>query len=470
MQHDHIDDAGVFLHIVADSPLMSIETAKYWQGEVHKYCCVLTEKTRLQARLRECIKHRIEAMTTEKNSDRKEEDENFQVETSSSCPSSSLHESCCNEHNSIECQYLSFDWSRIAFLHSLLGKDDDEICHDVGGQLRHVQGFEVTVENDEDVPTCTLVAREWWDRPVWAWTLEETHLVHGTLAAMDFLRNLNRKGFPHEDVYGKTILTNTMDCQEIFRIIPLQRHNNHNTEVTMIYSKLPRPILQVVGSNHAFAAFGAAAAIPVSQDIDEDSWTDTAAGNGLGQRRQELGSVNDDGIGDECEKFMHGGACDVDVAPPPEDIASPQSTPIKLDGTSIIQQTTNLDTLNTIASLQNVAVLTPSPTAAPLEKKHPATTQIDSTGLDLTILSQLPPNIRAEARLVMALASRDERQQQQRQTISQNPVFERWLSGTATAVDSGNSGKRMRNHVKFSPVKTQGKAKKGIQRYFQEKK
>jgi hypothetical protein len=54
--------------------------------------------------------------------------------------------------------------------------------------------------------------------------------------------------------------------------------------------------------------------------------------------------------------------------------------------------------------------------------------QIDSAGLDLTLLSQLPPHIRSEARLVMAIA-----QQKRRRTgRARNSAIGRWLTSKST--------------------------------------
>jgi hypothetical protein len=91
--------------------------------------------------------------------------------------------------------------------------------------------------------------------------------------------------------------------------------------------------------------------------------------------------------------------------------------------------------------------------------------QIDSAGLDLTLLSQLPPHIRSEARLAMALAK--QQQAKKHRTTKKNLVLERWLLTQNSTENEvvGISGEKLRTSPK--PLRSRKKQKKGIEQYFQ---
>jgi hypothetical protein len=62
----------------------------------------------------------------------------------------------------------------------------------------------------------------------------------------------------------------------------------------------------------------------------------------------------------------------------------------------------------------------------PLQEEPKQPPQIDSDGLDLTILSQLPPSLRSEARLAMAI--REKRQKRNRSNKNTDSRLYQWLS------------------------------------------
>jgi hypothetical protein len=153
----------------------------------------------------------------------------------------------------------------------------------------------------------------------------------------------------------------------------------------------------------------------VSAASDDDCGSDLASEFNDFQSRQQISTENTTSIADSPE-LSYGMETDVNKT----EASNWQSTPQKEDiDTETEEQERYLTTV-----LESGRQFTPL-----AEPSQEAPSQIDSDGIDLTMLSQLPPSLRSEARL--ALAVREDRPRRNRPNTSNSRLFQ-WLSNSTT--------------------------------------
>jgi hypothetical protein len=445
----------------------------------------------------------------------------------------------CNEDdNQRPCRILTVDWTDIALLHSIMvrtpSNDDQDDHHQdyddtsriefqVHDYENSIRSYVAETKNQQQQQLLPFVASNWWNdhRPVWAstpWTITERLLRHGSIAAVDFVRNTlnNRSNIKNNNLHDndlRCIVTNTNDTIELSSLLVNHltnesnmqgRNDDRKSDVIMIYIKPHKNLHQLSIEYDEEEVSGAVR--QVSQDIDDEE-----------SYRKEVYAEDNYGIlmtmtssslsmkpgydmspspppQQQQQQNLHYGVAEQSVSETIEnnvvkynkDDNTAHITPIKLrthgdetEGNEIIFSDTNCSDVESQITNYNQQEST-NVMASPLEMMEDHSmgswkqAQIDSTGLDLTMLSQLPPNIRSEARLVMALAKQDQEKnnkKNKRQHLKQkvpkkkNPIFERWLSQTSTSNTEKNHNQD--RSPLSSPFRTRKRRRQSIEKYFQ---
>jgi hypothetical protein len=419
-------------------------------------------------------------------------------------------------------EIVVMDWTDIAFLHSMIhgDSDDDDDDDDDNDDSRmfqkyksSIQSFVITSHDHEQQqkqkPPILPLESSWWDRPVWSlsWTIMERMLVHATIATVEFVNTMLSEPSIIQEI--QFVLSNTTKNIEVLLNQIHSKKNNKQNGVIMIYVK-PKP-RQTVSSQSD----------KVIEDDDDDKPISAVSQEICSEAENSLDGDDkdeddDDDAGDDDDNdsttliISSSSAAATTASIEPEEKSThqqfnyeqthPNQSPLEYSDDGIKQITPmkspvhcadevfngNHDDAEPPTSTSNptqqhdMMNIIPSPPSALLvegqvKRKSP---QIDSTGLDLTMLSQLPPNLRAEARLVMALAKKEEskggskkrqsKQQQQQQILTKkNPIFERWLS--TNNQERNGQGTEVRSTRMSSPSLKVGRKKQrqSIENYFQ---
>jgi hypothetical protein len=157
----------------------------------------------------------------------------------------------------------------------------------------------------------------------------------------------------------------------------------------------------------------------VSAASDDDCGSDLASEFNDFQSRQQISTENTS-IADLPEVSY---GMETDVNKNKTEASNCQSTPQKED---IDTETEEQEIYDLTTVFESGRQFTPS-----AEPSQEAPSQIDSDGIDLTMLSQLPPSLRSEARL--ALAVREDRPRRHHRRNTTNSRLFQWLSNSTTA-------------------------------------
>jgi hypothetical protein len=404
------------------------------------------------------------------------------------------------------------DWTDIAFLHSMIhgDSDDDDDDNDDSRMFQKykstIQSFLITSHDHEQQqkqkPPILPLESNWWDRPVWSlsWTIMERMLVHATMATVEFVNTMLSESSIQEIQF---VLSNTTKNIEVLLNQIHSKKNNKQNGVIMIYVK-PKP-RQTVSSQSDHV---------IEDDDDDDKPISAVSQEICSEADNSLdGNYNDDdadddGDNDSTTLIISSSAASSSIETEAKSTQQqfnyeqthPNESILEYSDDSIIKQITPMkspvhcadevfngnhddgeppiSTSNPTQQHDMMNIITSPPSAflveGQVQRKPP---QIDSTGLDLTMLSQLPPNLRAEARLVMALAKKEEskggskkrqsKQQQQQILTKKNPIFERWLS--TNIQERNGQGTEVRSTRMSSPSLKVGRKKQrqSIENYFQ---
>mmetsp|Transcript_27070 Transcript_27070/g.50722 ORF Transcript_27070/g.50722 Transcript_27070/m.50722 type:complete len:541 (+) Transcript_27070:59-1681(+) len=522
------DNDNLFFHLVVSRPFDTLRDAheESLVDAFHSYYEGLLARTKLRERIKDSIQQILGSRTTISNyQGHAHKFQGLKRPHNPSSPKSSFPRVVCidGEDPNFYRSHVRYriDWGKVAFLHSILfDEEKEDINYESGRTLNKynsgglfnlsmmVAAIQVAPHEETDVKDCTkeiptrqgmtldcfpMDSKSWWNRPMWSsWTNEERILAHGAIAATEFAAVLIEKNLIDDSQSCWLIVSNTNDCHVLNECTRSVVH--HVDDSSSLSPSSPQVIMILVKRPTRMPAQQSADLIhfpPHSQDqIEEDCGSSVI--QGVDTEEWSTWSIDDDEEGqgqEDCyatnavvsiEATEEGnllldesGTTDKQMEPSKSteiNHSLPLTTPNKEQNHHVKYQIGGLDTALEVPTDTDVSsvhidqhILTPSPTGETTrhEVKKP---QIDSAGIDLTMLRELPLAIRSEARLAMVLAKQQQNKRQRAQ-IEKHPVFERWLSTKST----GGHGQKIHRdeHPPVAPAKPRKRPKQGIERYFQ---
>jgi hypothetical protein len=350
-------------------------------------------------------------------------------------------------------------------------------------------------EADDDLAASSL---QWWGRPIWAWTRHEKMLAHGVIMALDLTKDLH--SHLHSVFAGSLIQLVVSNTRCIGNLTSASMRGRQNCLLVIDYLDVakinltrptPREIVEAkVVSPEPRSASGA-----TNDEIGHEQKIIEKAGSAprketLSPKKADTEWNDDDnadltssitivattattaaaGGTDQIEKenwFMHCG--ETQTQTPIALVSSSQdsmseaeeSPPESIDkAAEIVLEKGYSDESDT----PDCAIVTLTESTATDDYSQvyeyflPQPAQIDSRGVDLTVLSQLPPKVRSEVRL--AAAVHDKRVKRKRPNINSKLV--QWLATTDTAT------KRVSSLASTAHIPAK-KRKNSISAFFSEK-
>lgn len=274
----------------------------------------------------------------------------------------------------------------------------------------------------------------WWERPVWAWTWHERLFTQAAVIVHDFV-----------DQFSSGVcatIWNSNDAHQVNVMIPTEQAAG--AQVRLVYTP-PTFDAVVVAPNE-------------KNKVANEGFVESKA-----EPREELGEQlesNLEGCVGSCvsatTKDDAGETTTNDFELHTQDesqqptVVSFASQEIAEDGSQDASSSSPVQLTTSITALYSISEVTP-------DAKDTAS-QIDSHGINLYELSQLPADVRSEVRLVAAIQERQKKKESLKSSIR------RWFgqSETTTAAKSGWK----RKGVKSSKEKPQSKKHRTIQEFL----
>jgi hypothetical protein len=324
-------------------------------------------------------------------------------------------------------------------------------------------------EADDDASAASSL--QWWGRPIWAWTRHEKMLAHGVIMALDLTKDLSHL---HSGVFAgsliQLVVSNTrcigkmrghQNCLLVIDYLDIAKINfgkmTHPAPREIVEAKVvsPEPISASGATNDeigleqnfiekAGSAPRKATLSPKKADTewnDDDNADLTSSITIVSTTTTTTTAGGTDQIAKE-NWYMHCGETQTPIAlvSSSQDSMSEakESPPELLDkAAEIVLEKGNSDESDT----PDCAIVTLTESTATDDYSQvyeyflPQPAQIDSHGVDLTMLSQLPPKVRSEIRL--AAAVHDKRVKRKRPNTNSKLV--QWLATTDTATKRASS-------------------------------
>jgi hypothetical protein len=286
--------------------------------------------------------------------------------------------------NHERCQTFVVDYSRNSFLQSLI-LDEEEYTPGEG-----TVAFTTKDESKDDVNNerFTRLDSRLWERPMWMWTNLERQLVAGHVAATDLAQSMIQMLDDCKDVSTNVklkLLVSNCDCPYHIYDLPTQSCRSTNPQLSILLMETRNNSQQYQNSATPHAKYG-----------DEL------------ERQQSISHY-----------YLLEAPGDNESAAlitPTKVVGSEQSKSPALTSIAKKRQSTehHLITQSPASSYISLDAATQDNSDVTVNKKSTKPPQIDSTGLDLTTLSELPPRIRSEIRAAQALHERQRRKKRQR--------------------------------------------------------
>ena len=265
----------------------------------------------------------------------------------------------------------------------------------------------------------------WWCKPLWAWTWHQRLLGHGILVASDLAKVCRSHA--------------TRDMMSSIRLLISNVEDDFTTSELFLKNRfslrLGKPLSPVQGCDSDQVEV-----CSLSSSVDEDSGVESLLEK---LPDDDSRNTNLDLLKDPLNYIEIGG-----------NLGAEQESN---------QQSENLVTVNTQKEYPRAT------TDSALKKLvHEATQeeskipQIDSQGVDLTILSQLPPKVRAEARLALTVQERQKKRRRSSKNLDSR--LYQWLS--APAMSTRKQHQQLLHKSAGGFTKSAIKQKKSIQDFF----
>lgn len=279
----------------------------------------------------------------------------------------------------------------------------------------------------------------WWSRPLWAWTWHERLCAHATFLMLDFVAQ--------STIQVRVVLSNS-DIFDVESPSPWDGSRSQDAEyypVRLFYE--PRSLINcimtpgeeddcvemeepkeqnaVLVQSDAHGESSSIGMIHPSSGIENTEANSHPASGGNTVQGSNYKKTEDFQNSDEILPIS-------EICKPSSQEESQQATVVSFASQEDIEEASSPDLLATgfpeksseqedvdpkVYNYKQLEV-TPSPKGAP---------QIDSQGIDLSMLSQLPADVRSEVRMAAAIQGREKRQVQFKSSIH------RWLSVTKTS-------------------------------------
>jgi hypothetical protein len=276
---------------------------------------------------------------------------------------------------------IVFDISKIATLEALSFPEDDETTWTALFQsiVNSVVSPCLRDANKNDFTTCSEAER--WGRPLWVWTWHDRLYAQATLLILELMKQI---------AFQTTVTIS--DSDDEFLSIPTLSDRIHRHHIFVIYngrtsSKSWECKMQFEGSH-------------LNEGLTDDAVDDSETQFELEMNQTPLGEPSFEVdhrqayVSKENPESPH--ACHEDAALCFESQAS--------DGMNFRKFPTIC--LDDAPDGSTPTCGNKAPIVTPSQKESP---QFDSLGVDMSILSQLPPKVRAEARLALAIQGRGRR-------------------------------------------------------------
>jgi hypothetical protein len=309
--------------------------------------------------------------------------------------------------SSIQNGVFVVDMTRISLLQAM-----EQSCSD-DWDLSKVCRF-LNTTSDEHNCSDDASKLTWWDRPLWAWKWDELVLGNGAMLSIDMAEKL-RRTLP-SSLSLKLVVSNVAEIPQVcfqgdwtFRLMLQTQHTSKETHSDKINPGAnPESNLKKVKEDFSGAAApdgekGLLKPQPSTTQEAEFSKSNTPEVSLSHEQKSYRYEVSDRTgpptmNADEVENCNN----EIVFAPASDDECTPMT------------QSNGSET---------VPIMSESPTSV-ISEIRPS--QFDSQGVDFTMLSQLPPELRSEARL--ALAIQEQKREKKRPRPPVNSHLYRWLS------------------------------------------
>jgi hypothetical protein len=322
--------------------------------------------------------------------------------------------------SSIQNGVIVVDMTRISLLQAM-----EQSCSD-DWDLSKVCRF-LNTTSDEHNYSDDATKLTWWDRPLWAWKWDELVLGNGAMLSIDMAEKL-RRTLP-SSLSLKLAVSNVAEIPQVsfqgdwtFRLMLQTQHTlkeRHSDKINP-ETKLESNLKEVKSKEDLL---GAAAPdgeqgllkprpSPTQEAEFSNSTTPEVT---LSQEQKSNRYEVSDGTGPPTMNADKVENCNNEIvfAPASDDECTPMT------------QSNSSETVPTMSE---------SPTSVIQEIRQ---SQVDSQGVDLTMLSQLPPELRSEARL--ALAIQEQKREKKRPRPPVNSQLYRWLSTASSTSEATKS-------------------------------
>lgn len=251
-------------------------------------------------------------------------------------------------------------------------------------------------ENDCPLQSLAAAKPEWWDRPLWAWNWRELILAHATIVAQSIVETLSSG----EETWNAVIstdkslaqLVSSLYCRDSRCQLP---HLPILIESVADGLVIDRVLKESVANEDPRVARMSQQTLESNRRCEETLVTKECRDetNDKAESSQEKSKQNESPIMEETEAEM---VCT------PETVKRVE--PKQLDTESVAKVTPEPDRGTKSSAFESKSKVLEARNGCKTEISRPKLPQFDSSGIDVTMLSQLPPSVRSEARIAMALS------------------------------------------------------------------